>query len=81
MGIRNNSPETACQIITACVVLHNFATAQHDFIDPEYLRELDDNDNDPEAIDFIDNQTEMQALNAGKMYRNVVANRLYSVRN
>ena len=82
MGIRSKSPETACQIITACIVLHNFATAQRDYIDPEYLRDLDDNDNEaPDALDFIDNQTEVQALSAGRMYRNVVVNRLYTNRN
>ena len=71
----------ACKIITACVVLHNLATAQRDFIDPEYLRELDDAETDPEAFDFIDNQTEVQSLAAGRMYRNVVVARLSARRN
>ena len=62
----------------ACVVLHNFATAQRDFIDPEYLRELDDPEPEQDAMDYNDNQTENQALSAGKMYRNAVVNRLFT---
>ena len=71
MGLRVKKPLYACKCILACIVLHNIATKNRDYIETETGRNLDDKDTsdpDSEAAE----QSDWQATNAGQIFRNAI---------
>ena len=77
MGLRVQSPAYACKCIMACIVLHNIATKNHDYIETEQGRQLDEADTNEANDEEIVEQSEWQATNAGRIFRNAVANKYF----
>ena len=77
MGLHVRDPAYACTCIVACVILHNIATKNRDYIETEKGRQLDNitvnDDPDQEAAE----QSDWQNTNAGRIFRNAIVGKYF----